>query len=50
MSTQKHTIYVINTADSGRSYWNRGGVAFAKQGRELHVQARHPSSDEVPAS
>jgi len=28
MSTKKHTIYVINTADNGKSYWNRGGVAF----------------------
>jgi hypothetical protein len=28
MSTKKHTIYVINTADSGKSYWNRAGVAF----------------------
>ena len=28
MSTKKHTIYVINTAESGKSYWNRGGVAF----------------------
>ena len=27
MSTKKHTIYVINTADNGKSYWNRGGVA-----------------------
>ena len=28
MSTKKHTIYVINTADNGNSYWNRAGVAF----------------------
>jgi hypothetical protein len=28
MSTKKHTIYVIHTTDSGKSYWNRGGVAF----------------------
>jgi hypothetical protein len=28
MSTKKHTIYVIHTADSGKSYWNRAGVAF----------------------
>ena len=28
MSTKKHTIYVINTSDSGKSYWNRAGVAF----------------------
>jgi hypothetical protein len=28
MSTKKHTIYVINTGDSGKSYWNRAGVAF----------------------
>ena len=28
MSTKKHTIYVINTSESGKSYWNRGGVAF----------------------
>jgi len=28
MSTKKHSIYVINTADSGKSYWNRAGVAF----------------------
>ena len=27
-STKKHTIYVINTAENGKSYWNRGGVAF----------------------
>jgi hypothetical protein len=31
MSTKKHTIYVINTADSGKSYWNRAGVAFENQ-------------------
>ena len=28
MSTKKHTIYVIHTADNGKSYWNRAGVAF----------------------
>jgi hypothetical protein len=28
MSTKKHTIYVINTAENGKSYWNRAGVAF----------------------
>jgi hypothetical protein len=28
MSTKKHTIYVINTGDRGKSYWNRAGVAF----------------------
>jgi len=28
MSTKKHTIYVINTSDSGKTYWNRAGVAF----------------------
>lgn len=28
MSTKKHTIYVINTNESGKSYWNRAGVAF----------------------
>ena len=28
MSTKKHTIYVINTSESGKSYWNRAGVAF----------------------
>ena len=28
MSTTKHTIYVINTSESGKSYWNRAGVAF----------------------
>jgi hypothetical protein len=28
MSTKKHTIYVINTAESGKNYWNRTGVAF----------------------
>ncbi|MGB7477915.1 MAG: hypothetical protein WBM26_16980 [Polyangiales bacterium] len=31
MSTKKHTIYVINTADNGKSYWNRAGVAFANR-------------------
>jgi len=25
MSTKKHTIYVINTNDSGKSYWNSMG-------------------------
>ncbi|MBT8470316.1 MAG: hypothetical protein KJN97_16335, partial [Deltaproteobacteria bacterium] len=25
MSTKKHTIYVINTSESGKSYWNRAG-------------------------
>jgi len=28
MSTKKHTIYVIHTNESGKSYWNRAGVAF----------------------
>jgi hypothetical protein len=28
MSTKKHTIYVIHTSESGKSYWNRAGVAF----------------------
>lgn len=28
MTTKKHTIYVINTNESGKSYWNRAGVAF----------------------
>ena len=28
MSTKKHTIYVINTNESSKSYWNRAGVAF----------------------
>jgi len=28
MSTKKHSIYAINTADSGKSYWNRAGVGF----------------------
>jgi len=28
MRTKKHTIYVINTSESGKSYWNRAGVAF----------------------
>ena len=28
MSTKKHTIYVINSNESGKSYWNRAGVAF----------------------
>ncbi len=27
MSTKKHTIYVINNSESGKSYWNRAGVA-----------------------
>ena len=31
MSTKKHTIYVINTSDNGKSYWNRAGVAFANR-------------------
>ena len=31
MSTKKHTIYVINTADNGKSYWNRAGVAFGNR-------------------
>jgi hypothetical protein len=31
MSTKKHTIYVIHTGDSGKSYWNRGGVAFGNR-------------------
>ena len=48
MSTKKHTIYVINTSDNGKSYWNRGRLR--EQGRELHVQARCLPSDEVPAS
>ena len=28
MTTKKHTIYVTNTADNGKTYWNRAGVAF----------------------
>jgi len=28
MNTKKHRIYVINTADNGKRYWNRAGVAF----------------------
>ena len=24
----RQTIYVINTSESGKSYWNRAGVAF----------------------
>jgi len=31
MSTKKHTIYVINTNESGKSYWNRAGVAFGNR-------------------
>ena len=31
MSTKKHTIYVINTSESGKSYWNRAGVAFGNR-------------------
>jgi hypothetical protein len=31
MSTKKHTIYVINNADNGKSYWNRAGVAFGNR-------------------
>ena len=39
MSTKKHTIYVINTADNGKSYWNRGGVAFEnREGGALPVR------------
>ncbi len=28
MSTKKHTIYVIQEGNQGKSYWNRAGVAF----------------------
>ena len=35
MSTKKHTIYVINTADNGKSYWNRAGVAFLNKDRSF---------------
>jgi hypothetical protein len=28
MSAKKHTIYVIDTAENGKSYWNRAGIAF----------------------
>ena len=31
MSTKKHTIYVIHTSESGKSYWNRAGVAFGNR-------------------
>jgi len=24
----RQTIYVINTSESGKSYWNRAGIAF----------------------
>ena len=50
MSTKRHTIYVINTSESGKSYWNRAGGRLREQGRELHVEARHTPSDEVTAS
>jgi len=26
-----HTIYVINTSENGKSYWNRAGVAFGNR-------------------
>ena len=50
MSTKKHTIYVINTADKRQELLEPRGGRLREQGRELHVEARHPSSDEVPAS
>ena len=28
MSTKKHVIFVINSNDKGKTYWNRAGVAF----------------------
>jgi len=31
MSTKKHTIYVINNSENGKSYWNRAGVAFGNR-------------------
>jgi phage protein U len=31
MTSKKHTIYVINTSESGKSYWNRAGVAFGNR-------------------
>jgi len=30
-NTKKHTIYVINTSENGKSYWNRAGVAFGNR-------------------
>ena len=50
MSTKKHTIYVINTERKRQDLLEPCGGRLREQGRELHVQARHPSSDEVPAS
>ena len=35
MSTKKHTIYVIHTSESGKSYWNRAGVAFENKDRSF---------------
>jgi len=38
MSTKKHTIYVIHTSESGKSYWNRARVAFENKDRSFTLK------------
>ena len=55
-STKKHTIYVINTSESGKSYWNRAGVAFEnKDGSftfklDVFPQTKFQLREEKPAT
>ncbi|MGB5523612.1 MAG: hypothetical protein WBM96_13675 [Polyangiales bacterium] len=56
MSTKKHTIYVINTADNGKSFWNRGGVAFLNRDGsftfklDIRPQTKFQLREEKPAT
>jgi len=45
MSTKKHTIYVINTSDNGKTYWNRAGVAFENRDGSFTFVSRQLNSD-----
>ena len=51
---RQHTIYVINTSESGKSYWNRAGVAFEnKDGSftlklDVHPQTKFQLREEKP--
>jgi hypothetical protein len=56
MRTKKHTIYVINTSESGKSYWNRAGVAFGNRDGSFTLkldilpQTKFQLRDERPAT
>ncbi len=54
--TKKHTIYVINTTDNGKSYWNRAGVAFGNRDGsftfklDIFPQTKFQLREEQPAT